>query len=301
MFSAVGKVLGYFWGDEQTGANEAGDSVPQHMGQNDLEEKFPKSRQFEGKISHVFSSHGLIDSEIYFSFDDVVGENKPSLGDPVSVVASQEYKGGGWLANQVTVTSDWSDNDNGIDDDDDNDINLDATCPAEVVGKVTHYRDFKGYINDNISLDLNNCDHGDYIPAVGDWVKTVVSYSGDEKTDIKAEKVEPLRVNETEGIVTAFQGDHGYIAGEVFFTPVACRNHYVPRKWDPVSYKAVESAQGRCVWRAITIQPSTKPDTTRYVIIEVSVTQYSGILCLTIIIVIKLPTGPLHCSESSRS
>ena len=265
MFSAVGKVLGYLWGDDKT-PNSAGNHDPQSMCQNEVQENFPKSRQFEGKISHVFSSHGLIDSEIYFSFDDVIGENKPSLGDAVSVVATQEYKGGGWLANQVTMTSDWGDNynDNSIDNDDgDDDINLDVSCPAEVVGKVTHYRDSKGYINDNIFLDLNSCEHGDYYPAVGDWVKTVVSYSIEENTDLKAEKIEPLRVNETEGIITAFQGDHGYIDSEVFFTPEACRDHYVPRKWDPVSFKAVESAQGRCAWRAISIQASAKPDTTR--------------------------------------
>ena len=256
MFSAVGKVLGYFWGED----NESRVKDPGQTEQSKSDESYPKSRQFEGNISHVFSSHGLIDSEIYFSFGDVIGQNKPCLGDNVSVVATQEYKGGGWLATQVTVTADWGDSDN---DDDGDEIDLDSSCPAEVVGKVTHFKDRRGYINDNIFLDLSSCDHGDYMPAVGDWVKSVVSYGGDDKIDIKSEKVEPLRVSKTEGVITAFQGDHGYIDGEVFFTPEACRDHYVPRKWDPVSYKAVESAQGRCTWRAISIQPSAKPDTTR--------------------------------------
>ena len=259
MFSAVGKVFEYLWGEDGSSPNEK----DRHPPVLKPEEDFPKTRQFDGKITHVFSSHGLIDNEVYFSFDDVIGSNKPSLGDNVGVVAVQEYSEGGWHANQVTLALSWDDSeDDDFDEDNDSD---DCQQPAEVVGKVTRFKDAIGYINDNIYFDLSDCDHEDYVPATGDWVKTVVTYGDEDKADIRAKKLEPLRVTETEGVVTAFQGDHGYIDGEVFFTPEACCDGFVPRKWDPVSYKALESVQGRCTWRAISIQPSTRPDTTRYV------------------------------------
>ena len=261
MFSAVGKVLEYLWGEAENRSNK-GKKEEEHLQSDTKTDNYPKTRQFDGHITHVFSSHGLIDNEVYFSFDDVIGNNKPSLGDNVDVVAVQAYNGGGWHASQVTLTQTWDNSDV----DENNDYDIDNTNrPAEVVGKVTHFRDNKGYINDNIYLDLSECNHGDYIPAPGDWVKSVVTYNAVDKTEIHAEKVEALRVTETEGVITAFQGDHGYIDGEVFFTPEACRDSYYPKKWDPVSYKAVESMQGRCTWRAISIQPSEKPNTTRYI------------------------------------
>lgn len=258
MFTAVGKVLGYFLGDDNTTHSDTESPVPAQ--ESNEHESYPKTRHFDGNITHVFSSHGLIDNEVYFSFSELIGESEPSPGDRVAVVAVQEYKGGGWLASQVTLTSTWSDSD----DEDDNECeDFTTKKPAEVVGRVIKYRDGKGYITDNIYLDLSQCDHGEYTPAVGDWVKTVVSYNDDDEIDKRVERIEPLRVSETEGVITAFQGDHGYIDGEVFFTPEACVDHYIPKKWDPVSYKAIESIQGRCTWRAISLQASLKPDTTR--------------------------------------
>ena len=262
MFSAVGKVFQYLLGEEDKSEQETPRSPPQPVKE---EEDFPITKQLDGKISHVFSSHGLIDNEVYFSFDDVIGGYRPCIGDSVGVVAVQEYSGGGWHAKQVTLALSWGDSEDDDDDENRNDSDDENKLPAEVVGKVTSFRDKRGYVNDSIYLDLSACVHGDYFPATGDWVKVVVTYGDDDKTDIRAKSIEPLRVTETEGVITAFQGDHGYIDSEVFFTPEACHDGFIPRKWEPVSYKAVESAQGRCTWRAISIRPSVKPDTTRLV------------------------------------
>lgn len=58
-------------------------------------------REFDGTVSHVFSGHGLIDSEVYFSFEAVIGGTRPAVGHSVHVVAVQQHDGGGWHAQQV--------------------------------------------------------------------------------------------------------------------------------------------------------------------------------------------------------
>ena len=70
----------------------------------DEEETVVGKREFEGQVTHLFDKHGLIDNEVYFSLEHVVGGVRPSLHDKVSVVATQHHAGGGWHASQVKST-----------------------------------------------------------------------------------------------------------------------------------------------------------------------------------------------------
>ena len=74
---------------------------------------------------------------------------------------------------------------------------------------------------------------------------------------------------ETEGVVSGEMGDHGYIDGDVFYSSAALQDGHRPRKWEPVHYIAVESQQGRCPWRAVTVCPSQKPHIAKYGLIHV--------------------------------
>ena len=227
-----------------------------------LEEPRQLKRELEGTVSHTFSSHGLINSEIYFSFENVVGGAKPKVGDCVNVVARRENVEGGWHAVQVMISENWEEserqserNENG---------NSAGTHEEEMVGYVTHYYGTTGYINNDIFYDLNDCSDDNFIPYKGDWVKVQVTNSFVSATSLTAVALEPLRVYETEGVITGEMGDHGYIDEEVFYMCEVVEDGYIPRKWDPVHYVAVESFQGRCSWRAIKIKPSKQAQTTRY-------------------------------------
>ncbi|XP_060593732.1 RNA helicase Mov10l1-like isoform X2 [Ruditapes philippinarum] len=207
-------------------------------------------REYEGKITHIFSSHGLIDNEVYFSFDDVLGGVKPNLNDVVTVVAAQHHSEGGWHAEQVSVVENWEDQDYEV---------AEVTqAPSEIVGHVGDFNGKTGYIG-NVYFDLSECKCEDFKPAKGDLVKVCVVYPDGDTFSPVASEIQALRVKEADGVISGEKGDHGYIDGEVFYLSDVIVNDYIPRKWDPVHYKAVESLQGRSSWRAVFIEPSEKP------------------------------------------
>lgn len=218
-----------------------------------IKSKSKGRREFEGKITHIFSNHGLIDNEVYFSFDDVLGRVRPNLNDIVTVVAKQQYENGGWHAEQVSVSENWDDCQT---DDDDTEKEL---YPTEIVGHVTDLNDSQGYVGGNVYFDLKECKCDDYKPFNGDWVKVSVIYPEGNSFHAVASELQPLRVKETDGVISGEMGDHGYIDGEVFYMSDAIVDGFIPRKWDPVHYRAVESLQGRSSWRAVEVKPSDKP------------------------------------------
>lgn len=214
---------------------------------------------FTGKITQLFCEHGLIDGEVYFSAESVIGSNPLHVGDTVNVVARQQNKEGGWMAESVSlVVSSWEDDD------------LTSEAVTGEVGKVTELKEEEGIINKNIIFTIGECVEG-YLPHVGDWVSVELdttdsdtSGAQEEKEDFtthlkeplfNASKVAPLRTWSFEGCVSASLPDHGYIDEEVFFRLDACLNGYRPRKWDRVKVIAIESQQGKCSWRAVTISP----------------------------------------------
>ena len=228
---------------------------------------------FTGVVSQVFCGHGLIDGEVYFAADSVStgSAGKPvQVGDKVNVVARQQFKDGGWIAESVTVVeSTWEEEER----------ELAPLVPTGEVGKVTQFRNGEGIINKNIRFDNSACKEG-YRPHVGDWVTVELDTSTDNNdgtdqnqgdvdddddgfgvvrvdTFMYATAVAPLREWCFEGVVSAAMPDHGYIDEEVYFRPDACLNGYRPRKWDSVKVGAIESTQGKCNWRAVYVVPTS--------------------------------------------
>ncbi|KAK7101774.1 RNA helicase Mov10l1-like [Littorina saxatilis] len=225
---------------------------------------------FTGKVTQVFCRHGLIDGKVYFASDAVSSRNAVQVGDTVNVVARQQYKDGGWIAESVTVVDSlWEE-----------EKELTPVVPTGEVGKVTQFssRDKEGIINKNIWFNMAVCQEG-YLPVKGDWVTVEldVSSSTQDKDDASenkgddydgfafvesdpytyALKVAPLREWCFEGVISAALMDHGYINEEVYFRRDACLNGYRPRRGDSVKVGAIESTQGKSNWRAIYVVPTS--------------------------------------------
>lgn len=86
----MSKIVDYF-----LGSSDADMPLPNHSAQRSSNtdeqstEEFPwlikkaesfKSRSIQGKVTHIFNNHGLIDNEVYFSVLDVHG------GDQLQVI-----------------------------------------------------------------------------------------------------------------------------------------------------------------------------------------------------------------------
>lgn len=185
-------------------------------------------REFEGTVTHVYDSHGLVDNEVYFCFDQIIGGDKPCVNDQVIVRAVRHHANGGWHAELVTIVTTWEDSEDDPDE---------VLRPPELVGVVTHSNGDTGYVNNDIYFDLKECAHDDFVPYKGDWVKISISYSGDDRIERKVTKIEPVRIKETEGVISAARTDHGYIDGEVFYIADALHIGFSPQKWDAVHYR----------------------------------------------------------------
>lgn len=217
-----------------------------------------RRREFDGKITHLFSGHGLIDNEVYFSFENVIGGFKPKVSDEVNVVACQHHAGGGWHAEKVIVSENWDDVDSVTEE-----VKSDE-LPSDVVGQVTHFDGITGYVNDYIYFDWAVCDCGNFVPQKGDWVKVNVSYDDGTRMSGRVTVLQPLREKCGEGVLSGELGNHGYIDGDIFYTADVLVNGFHPRKWDAVHYRAVESVQRKLSWRAVMVEPSHQPQLTKY-------------------------------------
>lgn len=268
MFSALSKLVSFVYqhDDDEEEHYETDqtiavpiDKIHQEPADNRQSTRTDQVKNFSGKVTHVFEKHGLINRDIYFSFDTIINEVKPQIGDEVDVVARQQGDDGLLITEQVSIIQEsW-------------DTNNDEECIEEVevlpqdgiVGKITRFDGEKGLINGHISFKREDL-YEDFIPYVGDYIKAEY-----DENDKFIERMEPLRYLEKESKITGFQGDHGYLDGEIFFYPEACVDGYKPVKWDKVTIKAIESAQGRCNWRAVSIKPWKMPVVNQYVLYEI--------------------------------
>ncbi|XP_046583747.1 RNA helicase Mov10l1-like [Haliotis rubra] len=260
MFSALGNIFNYFFNQEDTEDDNTETRT------DEVQSKWPDSsfiieeqeieafetRRFDGKVTHVFGEHGLVDGEIYFALDDSQGSHKPGVGDAVSVVAKQQYENGGWYAEEITVVSkSWEDEEE----------EAEAEPKSACVGKITQLGNETGMINGELEFEIDSCVEN-FKPWRGDWVTAeleAVKVSEDEDR-VWAVNVEPLRQWTFVGDVSAAMEDHGYVDGEVYFTPKVCVNNYRPRKRDRVKVTAIESHQGKCSWRATQVVPCSSDD-----------------------------------------
>jgi len=83
----------------------------------------------------------------------------------------------------LTVNTDWEDEE----------VDFDSSRPSEVVGTITQTSQRTGLVNNQVFYDLDQCEHGNFIPCKGDWVKVALTYSGENGIDVTAVKIQPLR------------------------------------------------------------------------------------------------------------
>lgn len=265
MFSAFSKLVSFVYQhDDDDDEDDPPDvdqtvevpALKEHSKLTDIKHNSSKPdlvKSFIGKVTHVFEKHGLINGDIYFSFDTIVNDVIPEVGDDVDVIARQKEVGDLLIPEQVSVLQEsWDTNS-------DNDNQESEVLPNDgIVGKITSFNGKDGLVNGHITFVREDlC--GDFTPCVGDYVKA------EFQKDQSIKGIVPLRFMERESKITCFQGDHGYLDGEIFFYPDACEDGYKPFKWDKVMVKAIESAQGRCNWRAVSIKPWKMPVVSQFV------------------------------------
>ena len=283
MFSALSKVVGYLWKDEsddeddksqvnnanslatlceQNSQKEEDTNINKKPEKASINSHTANTQGINGQVTHIFDTNGLIDGHIYFSFENVSGDQTVVLGDHVTGTAVQEHEDGGWHADKVLVSN------NHWDEDQEHSHHYHGNTHADtVVGIVTELSQQCGFINgeylfewiDEKTDDLESV----YKPFVGDYVTADLQKSQTSER-VTATNLFPLRQTEKQGKITGALPDHGYIDGDVYFQYDICAKGYRPQKWDPVKYVAIESRQGKNSWRAISIQPVVETSVRRY-------------------------------------
>ncbi|XP_033105500.1 RNA helicase Mov10l1-like isoform X2 [Anneissia japonica] len=196
-------------------------------------------KNINGKVTKLLSGYGLIDEEIYFSFDSVVAQFRPKVGDRVSAIVYRDRKGCGWRAKQVNVESkEW-----GIDNDD---------GPEDMIGIITKATRIETVINDVLQCTHDSIVQG-YRPYSGDWVQAC-TYKDRETGTTLVKDVHPLRELKIYGTITHVYVGYGFIDDRTYFAFSACECGYAPHKGDRVVAHCIESKQKRGNWRAISVE-----------------------------------------------
>ncbi|XP_070558599.1 RNA helicase Mov10l1-like [Ptychodera flava] len=211
-------------------------------------------KHITGRVTQLHSGYGLIDNDIYFKFDTVIGGTRPPVGSQVHVTAHREHDQGGWKARSVMPFTEW-----------DADVKETPSPPVAetLVGTVTQTSKDGGTINNNVTFTADVLPAG-YRPFRGDWVQCQTQ-TNDITLDVTAVSVQPLRERSFEGEVTACLHSYGVIDGEIYFSFRVCPRNYVPKKGDCVTGSAIESKQNVGSWRALSVQPKSSHDFMRSV------------------------------------
>ena len=250
MFGLFTKISEYVWGSE--GSEEVKADVLLHnkktagKASNSLDTKClphkPKlKKDLFGKVTRLYDGAGVIEEDVYFTFDTIIGGVRPEVGTEVHVEATREKETMGWKATRVQVISEWK-----LDD---------ATSSLSVetfIGTITNITHDSGVVDGDITFKMS-CVRFGYMPFQGDWVKLDLERARDGTVEVRG--VMPLREKNITGVVTYVSSGFGYIDGEVFFSCGVCTRGYRPRQGDTVRVTAIESKQGKAVWRAIKVEP----------------------------------------------
>ena len=254
MFGVVSRFVSQLWDrtptdDDNNLENDAGNEIFSTKTRNEnikadvhggRFEKEELQKVFFGKVTKLYDNSGLVDDEVYFTFDKVVGGARPVLNSEVQVRASRASAHDGWRADRVEVmVTDWDE----LGDEGNEEV---------VIGDVTDINEKYLIISYDTHCPMTSLAFG-YIPCKGDWVHADVIRDRGIVCDVKV--VKPLREKSLTGTVTSVGCGHGYINTDIFFSFGVCRTNYMPRKGHTVRVTAIESNQGNCKWRAVKIEP----------------------------------------------
>lgn len=264
MFTFVSKVFGkILWEDVKEG--QAGNPVQKSQNadvQSTPNESQPLGEKWEkritGKVTSLHQGYGLIDEEIYFSFNLFGNNDIPKIGTTVDVQAKKKHEEAGWKAILVTphkneAETSWDDSpDHVVKNGDGICANLSNATKENLISQVIKLQNNVGSLSNNLTFDLDSVSAG-YYPAKGDWV-TVDATLNPESGSRLVELVKPLREKAFEGEISSLHAGFGYINDDIYFTTNTC-GKYVPKRNDLVIGHCIESTRGRSNWRALEVSP----------------------------------------------
>ncbi|XP_075130272.1 RNA helicase Mov10l1 [Leptodactylus fuscus] len=239
MLSLMRNVASFFW-------READTCEDQKHG-NDYE----GTRDTDGVITRFCNDYGMINDQIYFTQDAVIGREPLDIGQKVTVSYVEDKTSGGWKAIKVQCISDkWETN--ALENQ--NALEFDIKV---LIGTITFCNKDGGEINQTTYFSMCDVCEG-YIPYKGDWVKAEY-FINPSTWNSEAISVKPLRCKRIDQVkISAFYGMTGVIDDSIFFAIDAIRlpEGYKPHRSDLVNAVVVESNQSCYVWRALCIAPT---------------------------------------------
>lgn len=256
MFGLFTKISEYVWGTDD-GKND--DASKTHLQKKtadnvkNLKSGKPRlKKDLFGKVTRLYDGSGVIEEDVYFTFDCVMGGIRPEIGTEVHVEASRDSETAGWKATRVQVMKEWT-----LDD-----AKSSSSSAETFIGTITNIDRESGIVDNDMTFKLS-CVRFGYAPYQGDWVKLDLEKSRDGTAEVRG--VMPLREKNFAGTVTYVSSGFGYIDEDVFFTCGVCPRGYRPCRGDAVKVTAIESQQRKAVWRAIKVEPKrAAPAVLRY-------------------------------------
>lgn len=257
MFGLFTKISEYVWGTDE-GENDSASKTHLQKTTADKKKNLTSSKprlkkDLFGKVTRLYDGSGVIEGDVYFTSDCVVGGIRPEVGTEVHVEASRDSETAGWKATRVQVMKEWK-----LDD-----AKNPASSAETFIGIITNIDQDSGVVDEDVTFKLS-CVRFGYAPYQGDWVKLDLERSCDGTSEVRG--VMPLREKTFTGTLTYVSSGFGYIDEDVFFTCGVCPRGYRPCRGDAVKVTAIESQQRKAIWRAIKVEPKrATPVKLRYI------------------------------------
>jgi len=263
MYSLFSTISDYIFGSEEV--TESSKRTKEDVCHNNSEEELSQTETLQttiannederlakscfGTVTRLYDGAGVINDEIYFTFDVLVGGFRPELGSEVHLDAARESVSSGWKATRICSFREW-------------DSNKESGTIEVIIGMINSIKGEMIELTDGLNFSRSVFHNQSYPPCRGDWIKVDLERFHDGNFEIRG--VKPLREKSFSGrINTVFPG-YGYIDEEVYFTFGACTRGYRPNRGDAVYLTAIESTQGKCQWRATLVEPKRNLPSNQY-------------------------------------
>lgn len=225
-------------------------------------EKFQRCSEKSGIVTLLEENYGLIDGHIYFDrslYPYTLKRNdrlqfltyRPTDAAPLKVVKIINCSDASW-EDDIQLEDTFNHN---------HDKHYDVIDKV-IVGQVTNRRGRTVILKENdLSFNLDDVDIN-FIPIDGDWLQLTckVQWNSDvqDTTDINGEvleviSIEPLRTKIIEGKITQWLGDCGICNNDIYVSKHALELGCEPARGAKVIVEAIESYQGACTWRALSL------------------------------------------------
>ena len=203
-----------------------------------------QSRYFTGVVTGLGQHSGMIDHQVFFELESVIGGQKPRVGSSVHVSAEREHAHAGWRARRVEVTSEWQ---------------PEAASRKQVlIGYISRLSPTLGVVDcstEEVTFSPYESVVSGYKAHVNDWVQVSVLHQDGESVVCE---VRPLRERSLVGTVTMVSTGFGLIDSNVYFTFSSCVSGYRARVGDDVNVVCVEYRHPKSTWRAVRMEPLSK-------------------------------------------